>query len=275
VRNAIDHGLESSEERIAAGKPAVGRLMVSARQAGGGVVITVRDDGRGVDPELVLAHARERGLLAAGEEITMEQALELLFRPGFSTAREMSDISGRGVGLDAARDQVRALGGDIAIQSEAGAGTLAEIRLPLTLAITSALIVEVGLLPYAVPLDRVDWTLALEDHNVRMAAGQAMLMLPEGAVPLWDAALLLTGCEATEPAEHAVILRVGERLLALAVGELVGQRELVTRPLPPALELSRPISAAAMLAEGEIALIVDCEALADAVPKEVARAVAA
>ncbi|HEX2702792.1 MAG TPA: chemotaxis protein CheW, partial [Solirubrobacteraceae bacterium] len=219
--------------------------------------------------------ARERGLLAPGEEITMEQAIDFLFTAGFSTARNLSDISGRGVGLDAARNQVRALGGDVILQSEAGGGTLTEIRLPLTLAITSALIVEVEKLPYAIPLDRVEWTLALEDHNVRMAAGQAMLVLPEGVVPLWDAALLLTGSASSQPPEHAVILRVGDQLLALSVGDLVGQRELVTRPLPPELELSRPVSAGAMLAEGEIALIVDCEALADSIPKEVARALAA
>jgi two-component system chemotaxis sensor kinase CheA len=275
VRNAIDHGLESRDERTAAGKPGVGRLYISARQAGGGVVITVRDDGRGVDPEHVALRARERGLLAPGEEITMEQAIDFLFTAGFSTARNLSDISGRGVGLDAARNQVRALGGDVVLQSEAGGGTLTEIRLPLTLAITSALIVEVEKLPYAIPLDRVEWTLALEDHNVRMAAGQAMLVLPEGVVPLWDAALLLTGSASSQPPEHAVILRVGDQLLALSVGDLVGQRELVTRPLPPELELSRPVSAGAMLAEGEIALIVDCEALADSIPKEVARALAA
>jgi two-component system chemotaxis sensor kinase CheA len=274
VRNAIDHGLESAQERIAAGKPPVGRLVVSARQAGGGVVITVRDDGRGVDPAKVAARAGDRGLIDPGEEIGIEQALDLLFRPGFSTATAMSDISGRGVGLDAARATVRALGGDVVLQSEAGAGTLTEIRLPLTLAITSALLVDIGGLPYAVPLDRVEWTLALADHNVRMAAGQAMLVLPEGVVPLWDAALLLTGQRAVEAPEHAVILRAGDSLLALAVGELIGQRELVTRPLPPELELSRPVSAGAMLAEGEIALIVDCEALADAVPKGVARVAA-
>jgi two-component system chemotaxis sensor kinase CheA len=276
VRNAIDHGLESTDDRVAAGKSPIGRLVVSARQAGGGVVITVRDDGAGVDPARVAARARERGLLSAGEELSGEQTLDLLFSPGFSTAREMSDISGRGVGLDAARAGVRALGGDVTIQSDPGGGTLAEIRLPLTLAITSALIVEVGGLPFAVPLDRVEWTLALADHNVRMAAGQAMLVLPEGVVTLWDAAQVLTGRPAVDPPEHAVILRVGDELLALAVGDLVGQRELVTRPLPPELELSRPVSAGAMLAEGAIALIVDCEALAYALPRGVrAHAVAA
>ncbi len=275
VRNAIDHGFESPPERIAAGKSAVGRLLVSARQAGGGVVITVRDDGAGVDAQRVARRAHERGLLLPGEELTSEQAHEMLFTPGFSTAREVGDISGRGVGLDAARDVVRALGGDVVIHSEPGVLTHAEIRLPLTLAITSALVVEVGGLPFAVPLDRVEWTLALAEHTVRRAAGQTLLVLPDGVVPLHDASRLLMGADAEQPPEHAVIVRVGEDLLALAVGELVGQRELVTRPLPPELALSRPVSAAAMLAEGEIALIVDCEAVAEVVPKEAAGALAA
>jgi two-component system chemotaxis sensor kinase CheA len=269
VRNAIDHGLEPSEERVAAGKRPVGRLMISARQAGRGVVITVRDDGGGIDQAKVAAGARRQGLLGHDERLTNEQAQDMLFKAGFSTASEVGETSGRGVGLDAARDAVRALGGDIVIQSESGAGTLAEIRLPLTLAITAALVVEVAGLPFALPLDRVEWTLALAEHNVRHAAGQTMLVLPDGVVPLCDAARVLTGHDAQEAPEHAVIVRVGEDLLALAVGELIGQRELVTRPLPPELELTGPISAGAMLAEGEIALIVDCEALAGALAREV------
>ena len=269
VRNAIDHGLESRERRLAAGKQPIGRLFVSARQAGGAVVIAVRDDGAGIDTASVAGRARERGLLAAAEELTDEQAREMLFRPGFSTAHVVGEISGRGVGLDAARDTVRSLGGDVLVHSQVGAGMVAEIRLPLTLAITSALLVEVAGLPFAVPLDRVDWTLALTDDNVRRAGGRTLLVLPDTVLPLYDAARLLTGRDAPKPPDHAVIVRVGGDSLALAVGDLIGQRELVTRPLPPELELSRPVSAAAMLAEGEIALIVDCDAVAEVVPKEV------
>ncbi len=270
VRNAIDHGIESSADRVRAGKPATAQLRLSARQAGGGVVISVADDGCGVDPAAVAATARARGLaVPPGDELTMEQAIELLFTPGFSTARTRTDISGRGVGLDAAREAVRALGGDIALQSTLGAGTVAEIRLPLTLAITSALVVEVDGQPFAVPLDRVEWTLALAQHNVRMAAGRAMLVLADGVIPLCDGATVLTGHEASVPPEHAVIVRSGDTQIALAVGELIGQRELVTRPLPPELELSRPVSAGAVLSEGAIALLVDCEALARIVSREV------
>jgi two-component system chemotaxis sensor kinase CheA len=269
VRNAIDHGLEPAAERIAAGKPPSGVLKVSARHAGGGVVITVRDDGRGVNAAEVSARARERGLIGAADELTVAAATDLLFTPGFSTARQMSEISGRGVGMDAARAAVRALGGDVVIQSEAGVGTTAEIHLPLTLAITSALLVEVGGLPFAIPLDRVERTLALAGQNVRQAAGQQLLVLPERVVPLHDAARLLTATAGDEP-EHAVIVRAGDELLALAVGELIGQGELLTRPLPPELETSRPVAAGAVLAEGGIALIVDCDALPAAISKELA-----
>jgi two-component system chemotaxis sensor kinase CheA len=262
VRNAIDHGIESSADRVRAGKPATAQLRLSARQAGGGVVISVADDGCGVDPAAVAATARARGLAVPPGD-------ELLFTPGFSTARTRTDVSGRGVGLDAAREAVRALGGDIALQSTPGAGTAAEIRLPLTLAITAALVVEVDGQPFAVPLDRVEWTLALAQHNVRMAAGRAMLVLADGVIPLCDAATVLTGHEASVPPEHAVIVRSGDTQIALAVGELIGQRELVTRPLPPELELSRPVSAGAVLSEGAIALLVDCEALARIVSREV------
>jgi len=269
VRNAIDHGLEPAAERIAAGKPPSGALKVSARHAGGGVVITVRDDGRGVNAAEVSARARERGLIGATEELTVAAATDLLFTPGFSTARQMSEISGRGVGMDAARAAVRALGGDVVIESEAGVGTTAEIHLPLTLAITSALLVEVGGLPFAIPLDRVERTLALAGQNVRQAAGQQLLLLPERVVPLHDAARLLTVTAGDEP-EHAVIVRAGDELLALAVGELIGQGELLTRPLPPELETSRPVAAGAVLAEGGIALVVDCDALPAAISRELA-----
>ena len=209
VRNAIDHGLESPQERVAAGKPAAGTLEVTARHGGGRVVITVRDDGRGVDVAAVAARARQRGMLLAGEELTSAQAIDLLFNAGFSTADRMTDISGRGVGMDAARAAVRALGGDVLLSSEAGVGTVAEIRLPLTLAITSALIVEISGLPFAIPLDRVEWTLALADHTVRRAAGQNLLVLPDGVVALCDGPSILAG-DNDGHVEHAVIVRAGD-----------------------------------------------------------------
>ncbi|MCW2954982.1 MAG: CheA signal transduction histidine kinase [Conexibacter sp.] len=274
VRNSLDHGLEPPAEREAAGKPSTGVLEISARHAGGNVVISVRDDGRGIDPARVARKAVERGLIAAEAEASVDvpRAVELLFAPGFSTAEETSDISGRGVGMDAVQASIRDLGGEVVMESIPGEGSHTEIRLPLTLAIMAALLVETQGLPFAIPLDRVERTLRLQDHTVRSVAGARMLVLGDGVLPLIDAGERLGRGrgDAGETHAHAVIVRGRERRLALAVATLVGQRELVTRPLPPEVSDSAAVSGGAVLATGEIALIVDCDALtairADPVP---------
>jgi two-component system chemotaxis sensor kinase CheA len=226
------------------------------------VVISVRDDGRGIDPARVAARAAARGLIAPEQVDAIDQAraAELLFAPGFTTAETTSDISGRGVGMDAVRTTIRALGGDVSLVSELGAGTTAQIRLPLTLAIMSALLVEADGLPYAVPLERVRRTVRLEDHAVRSVAGARMLVMRDEVLPLLDGGQAL-GRGAVAGGEHAVIVTSGERTMALVVGRLVGQRELVTRPLPPDVSSSAAVSGGAVLSSGEIALIVDCDAL--------------
>ena len=266
VRNSLDHGLEPPEERLAAGKPAQGTLEISAYQAGGNVVISVRDDGRGIDPQRVARKAAEKGLIPAEavDSIDMARAIELLFAPGFSTHDVATDISGRGVGMDAVRTSIRALGGEAVVTSETGKGTTAQIRLPLTLAIMSALLVETDGIPFAIPLDRVERTLCLEDHPVRSVAGAPMLMLRDGVLPLVDLARSL-GYPASPAATHAVVARAGDVRVALAVDRLVGQRELVTRPLPEEVGDAVALSGGAVLSNGEIALIVDCDALADSV----------
>jgi two-component system chemotaxis sensor kinase CheA len=262
IRNALDHGLEPPADREAAGKPAAGTLEISARHAGGNVVIEVRDDGRGIDPVKVGTRAVERGLIAAEAAATLDVkgAAELLFQPGFSTAEVASDISGRGVGMDAVRTMIRELGGEVTLTSEPGQGTTAQIRLPLTLAIVAALLVEAGGQPYAIPLDRVERTLRLADQTVRSVAGRRMLVLRDGVLPVLDGASALGGAPAAD-ADHAVIVRGQDRRLALAVTRLVGQRELVTRPLPAAVADSAAVSGGAVLSDGRIALIVDCDAV--------------
>jgi two-component system chemotaxis sensor kinase CheA len=264
VRNSLDHGLESPAEREAAGKPATGTLEIGARHVGGNVVITVRDDGRGVDPARIARKAADRGLIPAEAvaSVDMARAVELLFEAGFSTAEMTSDISGRGVGMDAVRAAIRRLGGEVLMSSEPGQGTTAQIRLPLTLAIMAALLVEAGEVPFAVPLDRVERTLKLADHAVRSVAGAPMLVLRDGVLPLVDLSAAL-GYEPADDRAHAVIVRAGEQRLALTVDRLVGQRELVTRPLPPAVGTGHGLSGGAVLSNGQITLIVDCDALAD------------
>ena len=262
IRNSLDHGLEPPEDREAAGKPRTGTLEISARHAGGNVVIEVRDDGRGIDPAKVGKRAVERGLITADVAATLDSkgAAELLFAAGFSTAEVTSDISGRGVGMDAVRTMIRELGGEVTLTSELGQGTMAQIRLPLTLAIMNALLVEAGGQPYAIPLDRIERTLRLADQTLRSVAGQRMLVLRDGVLPVLDGAHALGGAPADD-AEHAVIVRGQDRRLALAVTHLVGQRELVTRPLPADVAARAAVSGGAVLSDGRIALIVDCDAV--------------
>jgi two-component system, chemotaxis family, sensor kinase CheA len=263
VRNAVDHGLERPEERLAAGKPRQGTIQIAARHAGGSVVIEVRDDGNGIDPHAVARKAQSLGMIdeEAAAAIDMRGAVELLFTSGFSTAATTSDISGRGVGMDAVREKIRQLGGEVVIDSTHGAGTLAQIRLPLTLAIVSALQVDVSGAPFAIPLDRIERTLRLSEQTVRSVAGKPMLVLEDGVLPLLDGAKVF-GREMVAEHEFVVIIRTQDRRLALAVDDLVGQRELVTRPLPEIVSDGEPVSGGAALADGRIALIVDCDALA-------------
>jgi two-component system chemotaxis sensor kinase CheA len=266
VRNSLDHGLEPPAERVAAGKPETGILEISARHAGGNVVIEVRDDGRGIDPQRVARKAAEKGLISddAVESVDMARAAELLFHPGFSTAEVTSDISGRGVGMDAVRTSIRELGGEVILTSEHGRGTTAQIRLPLTLAIMAALLVEADGRPFAIPLDRIERTVRLADHTVRSVAGSKMLVMRDGVLPIVDAGVRFGGPPSTG-ADHAVVVRGSAGRLAVTVSKLVGQRELVTRPLPPEVSDGAALSGAAVLSDGQIALIVDCDAIADGV----------
>ena len=263
VRNALDHGLEPPEERVAAGKSPIGRVQIAARHAGGSVVIEVRDDGRGIDPAAVARKACAAGLIDEDTAATLDMrgAVELLFTPGFSTAEATSDISGRGVGMDAVRAKIRELGGEVMLDSTLGGGTHAQIRLPLTLAIVSALQVDVGGVPFAIPLDRIERTLRLTDKNIGWVAGRRMLVLDDGVLPLLEGARTF-GRPAQGEHELVVIVRGQDRRLGLAVDALVGQRELVTRPLPAVVSDGEPVSGGAVLADGQIALIVDCDALA-------------
>ncbi len=275
VRNSLDHGLEPAEEREAAGKPPTGTLEISAHHAGGSVLISVRDDGRGIDPARVARKAAERGLIEqdAVDAVDLAQAIELLFSPGFSTAEQMSDVSGRGVGLDAVRTTIRELGGEVLVQSELGAGTTTQIRLPLTLAIVATLLVEAQGQPFVVQLDRVELTLKLEDYPTRSVAGQRMLVLRDEVLPILDLAGSL-GYGESEAPSYGVAVRGSEQRVVLAVDHLVGQRELVTRPLPDGVGARAALSGGAVLSNGQIALIVDCDALTATAKSESAVAAA-
>jgi two-component system, chemotaxis family, sensor kinase CheA len=264
VRNAMDHGLEGPEERVAAGKPPTGTLEIAAEHAGGEVVIRVTEDGRGVDPAKVARIAVERGLIASDQAdgLDMAGAIELLFAPGFSTASVATDISGRGVGMDAVRTMVRNLGGDCFVTSVLGAGSTATIRLPLSLAILPALLVEADAAPYALPLERVEQTIRLSDYALRSVAGAHAIVLRDRVLPLHDLGELLGGTPIDPATAAAVVVRSGASRIGLMVERLVGQQELVTRPLPAVTDGRRAlVSGGAVLGDGEIALIVDLDAV--------------
>lgn len=270
IRNSLDHGLESPENRIAAGKNPTGKLTIAARHAGGSIIITVKDDGHGINPAKVAAVAVERGLITRDQAqlIDMRAAIELLFAPGFSTAAEVGALSGRGVGMDAVREKIRELGGEVTVTSVQGEGTVNEIRLPLTLAIMSALLVEAGDKPFGIPLQRVERTMRLDDNPVRSVAGRKMLVLKDEALPLRRAVDVFGGAAGNGGEDgwagadsHVVIVRGQEGSIALSVSKLIGQRELVTRPLPPNVAQEAAVSGAAVLSNGDIVLLADCDAL--------------
>lgn len=265
IRNSVDHGFETPEERLRLGKPETGTLVVESRPTGGGVVITVQDDGRGIDPQRVAAVAVKRGIITQDEAATVDvpRAIELLFSAGFSTAEKATDVSGRGVGMDAVRNGIRELGGDVIMESATGQGTTTEIRLPLSLAITSALLVEASGSTYAVAIDRIERTVRLEDWVVRGVTGRPMLVMGDDVSPLIDAGAALAGEEshaADKPYAVLVSSQQG-RSIALAVDGLLGQRELVCRSLPADVGEDVPVAAAAVLSSGEIALVVDVDGL--------------
>jgi two-component system chemotaxis sensor kinase CheA len=263
VRNAVDHGVESPAERLAAGKSETGTLRIAAEHSGGEVLITVEDDGSGVDPQSVGKVAVKRGLMDASQvgSLSVDDAIELLFAPGFSTAEVATDLSGRGVGMDAVRSMVRRHGGDVSMTSVPGQGTKAQLRLPLSLAIIPALLVEVEGTPFALPLDRVEQAIRLSDYTLRAVKGQPAITLRDRVVPVYDLGECVGAKELADPADaSAVVVRAGDRTIALMVRSLVGQQELVTRPLPAVVEGEySAVSGGAVLGDGTIALIVDCD----------------
>ena len=260
VRNAIDHGIEMPEARAKAKKPEAGNLLIAARHEGGEVVIAITDDGAGVDTGAVVARARERGIIGA-DDLDEDQAIELLFTPGFSTRAEVTDVSGRGVGMDAVRAAVRGFGGDVSVRSEFGKGTTTELRMPLTLAILPALVIKAGGDFYALQLDRVDRTYKLDEVTLTTTVGQPVVVFDQGAMPVVDLAEAFGRESASDAPQFMVTVRSADRQIALVVDEMVGRRELVTRPVPERIRRDSPVSGGAVLASGEIAFIVDCEEL--------------
>jgi two-component system chemotaxis sensor kinase CheA len=261
IRNALDHGIEPPEERSAKGKNPVGRLMLSAYQQGNSVVIDVIDDGRGIDPEHVRKVAVKRGLLAEGEAIDAARAHELLFTPGFSTASEVSAISGRGVGLDVVKRNLQELKATIDVISTPGEGTTFRIMLPITLAIIQALIVRAGGEQFAIPLTSVAESLRVYAREVRTVERKEVITLRDFTLPLLrltDAFGVGGGREETPDTKwFVVVTRSGERQAGIIVDELVRQQEVVIKSVGERLKSIPGLAGATEIGDGEIILVID------------------
>jgi two-component system chemotaxis sensor kinase CheA len=260
VRNAIDHGLELPAERRAAGKDETGTITLTAAHQGGYIVIEIGDDGRGLDRERILRKAAERGLHVP-ENPTDAQVWDLVFAPGFSTAEQLTDLSGRGVGMDVVRKNISALGGQVEIRSAHGAGTTISIRLPLTLAIVDGMSVAVGDEVFIVPLNIVIESLQPAASDVRTIAGDSrVLRVREDYLPLVNLAEQY-GLPVSRDGERsnpiAVVVESDGRRLALEVDDLLGQHQVVVKNLEANYRRVPGVSGATILGDGRVALIVD------------------
>ncbi len=262
IRNAADHGIESPSDRAAASKSAQGRILLSATRERNTVAIRVSDDGRGIDRERILEKARREGAAPDAESLSDDLLMRVLARPGFSTANQVSGVSGRGVGVDVAMTRVRALGGTLEVRSELGQGTTFVIRVPLTLAIVRALLTEAGGERYAVPLVYVAETVEFDRRAVTAVRDREALVVRDQVIPtvhLRD--LVAARSKATATRRPTVILEVGERRAALVVDALVGQQDIVVEPFDAPRGLPSFVGGATILADGAPALILDAAAL--------------
>jgi two-component system chemotaxis sensor kinase CheA len=266
LRNAIDHGIEAPGDRVAAGKPREGRLVLSAQRDRSAVLIRVTDDGRGIDRAKVLARALEGGLVPPGTTtLSDEDMIRLIARPGFTTADRVTELSGRGVGIDAVQARVRALGGSLEIKTAPGQGTTVTARLPLTLAIMRALLTRVGEEAYAFPMVHVDETVQASGADMAAVRGQPVLVLRGDAIPyrrLRDiVALPGPSAPLSDPGEHVVILETQGQRVAVAVDELSGQQDIVVKQFDAPKGGGALFTGATILGDGAPALIVDVSSL--------------
>ncbi len=265
LRNSADHGLESAEVRAQRGKPAVGSIFLDAYQDGNNVVIEVRDDGNGIDVDKVKAKAIERGAITAeqGANMSDKEVIDLLFLPSFSTAKAVTDVSGRGVGLDVVKSKIEALSGEVEVKSKLGEGSTWIIRLPLTLAIIQALMIVVGGEKYAISLGSIQTIEDIAPSEVKLVQGKEVINLRGTVIPLVRLSKVLD-IESSKSADEnmvVVIVKKGDRLAGLVIDELIGQQEIVIKSLGKYIKQCKFISGATILGDGEVALILDANAL--------------
>jgi two-component system chemotaxis sensor kinase CheA len=269
LRNAADHGLEPTIERLKLGKPQVGTIRLDAYQDGNNVTIEVGDDGAGVNVEKIKKKALEKGQITEeqAEYMTDKEAIDLLFMPAFSTAEKISDVSGRGVGLDVVKNKIEGLGGDVEVRSKLGEGTTFIVRLPLTLAIIQALMVKIESEMYAIPLNSIVTLEEILPEDIKYVHTKEVINLRGQVIPLVRLNEVLDIAPSEEKNETetdgliVVIVKKGDKQAGLVIDQLLGQQEIVIKPLGKYIKVPKMISGATILGNGEVALIIDSNTL--------------
>ena len=266
IRNSIDHGIERTSDRKSTGKPAKGTIKISAYQEGSGVIIEVMDDGKGIDAAKVRAKALANGVISEEDSAAMsdEEVVNLILLPGFSMADQVTDLSGRGVGMDAVKTKVESLGGQFDISTELGVGTHVYLRLPLTLAIVLALLIKVGDETYALPLENVEETILVKKENVKTVHGTPATLLRGEVLSLYDLSRMLQtpDCSNGMKEEYpVVVVKMGRNRVGFIVSELIGQQDIVIKSLGRFMSKIKGIAGATILGDGNVALILDVAGL--------------
>lgn len=266
VRNAVDHGIEDPEERVKLGKPRTGKVLLSAAQEGDHILLAIRDDGKGMDAEVLRRKAVDKGMMdrEAADRLDDRECFNLIFHPGFSTKSQISDVSGRGVGMDVVKTGINRMNGSVEIDSESGKGSCITIKLPLTLAILPTLMVVLGNQPFALPLASVVEIFNLDLRRTNTVDGQLTIMVRERALPLFYLRRWLVdsaGDAGPEENGHVVVVNVGNMQAGLVVDYLVGQEEVVIKPLGALLQGMDGMAGATITGDGKIALILDVPGL--------------
>jgi two-component system chemotaxis sensor kinase CheA len=257
VRNSCDHGLETPEERVAAGKNPAGQVTLIARQTGGDVTITIRDDGRGIDRQRVRAKAESSGLIAAGATLTDQELLQLIFEPGFSTAAQITNLSGRGVGMDVVKKTIEALRGTINVTSNPGMGSEITLAIPLTLAIIDGLLVRVGTGCYVIPLSAVEECLELSQEHDVQSRGRSFISLRESLVPFIRLRELFQTSTKPDQFQKVVVISTGSERVGLVVDQIIGDHQTVIKAMSRLHHDVATFSGATILGDGSVALILD------------------
>lgn len=263
LRNAADHGLETTEERIKLGKNAKGTIKLQAYQDGNSVVIEVGDDGKGIDANKIRSKALEKGSITSEISAGMsdQEVIELLFKPSFSTAEQVTDLSGRGVGLDVVKSKITSLGGNVEIKTQLGLGSTFIVRLPLTLAIIQALMVNIGVEKYAIPLSNIKNIENIQKADIKLVQKQEVVVLRNQVIPIIRLANILDIEVEEQESMMMVVAQKGEKQVGFIVDSLIGQQEIVIKPLGKYLNQISMIAGATILGNGEVALILDINTL--------------